>query len=55
MIQLISLPAGCITCNAEVQNALYNTEFLPNLLKMISGFGLNNYCCCFKLFFAEEI
>lgn len=38
MIQLISLPAGCITCNAEVQNALYNTEFLPNLLKMISGF-----------------
>lgn len=38
MIQLISFPAGCITCNAEVQNALYNTEFLPNLLKMISGF-----------------
>src|SRR5690606_7722539 len=36
--QQIILPAGCISCNTEVQNALYNSDFLPNLFKMISGF-----------------
>jgi len=38
MIHLISLPAGCISCNAQVQDALYNSGFLPNFFKMISGF-----------------
>lgn len=29
---------ACITCNREIQEALYNTDFLPNLLTMVSGF-----------------
>lgn len=29
---------ACITCNREVQEALYNTAFLPNLLTMVVGF-----------------
>lgn len=29
---------SCINCNKAVQDALYNTEFLPNLFKIISGF-----------------
>lgn len=29
---------GCITCNREVQEALYNSTFLPNLFTIIIGF-----------------
>ncbi len=29
---------GCISCNIEVYNAIYNSEFLPNLLTMLTGF-----------------
>ncbi len=28
----------CISCNNEVQEALYNSAFLPNLFTMIAGF-----------------
>lgn len=34
----LSLPRCCISCNAEIQSALYNNDFLPNFFKMISGF-----------------
>ena len=29
---------GCVSCNKQVQEALFDTAFLPNLLTMISGF-----------------
>lgn len=34
----LSIPPCCISCNAEIQSALYNNDFLPNFFKMISGF-----------------
>lgn len=29
---------GCISCNKEIQDQLYNSNFLPNLLTIIIGF-----------------
>lgn len=29
---------SCINCNKDLQNELFNTAFLPNLFKMVSGF-----------------
>ncbi len=29
---------GCINCNKEVQQLLYDNDFLPNLFTIISGF-----------------
>ncbi len=33
----VFLPA-CISCNKEIQDQLYNSTFLPNLITIISGF-----------------
>lgn len=33
-----SLFYACITCNKEIQDALYDNQFLPNLLTMLLGF-----------------
>lgn len=38
MKNVLFTTSGCISCNTELQNALYNNEFLPNLFKMMSGF-----------------
>lgn len=38
MTKIFFLPAGCISCNSQIRDALYNNEFLPSLFKMISGF-----------------
>lgn len=38
MENLTFMHLACITCNSEVQEAIYNSEFLPNLLTMTIGF-----------------
>lgn len=38
MTKILFIPTGCISCNSQIRDALYNNELLPNLFKMISGF-----------------
>jgi len=37
-MELSTKLSTCISCNREIQDQLYNSAFLPNLLTLVSGF-----------------